>query len=159
MASELSPSAQRVQAALLAHGLQSQVIELPSSARTAAQAADVLGCEVRQIVKSLLFRTKHTQRPIFIVVSGANRVNEERVGMLIGEPIEKANASFVREHTGFAIGGVAPVGHPQPLETLMDEDLLHDEVLWAAGGTPEALFQLTPAELQKITSGKVVSVT
>ncbi len=93
-----------------------------------------------------------------MVASGANRVNEERLGELAGEPIAKADAAFVRAHTGFAIGGVAPLGHPAPLKTYIDADLLQYAEIWAAAGTPNAVFALAPADLQMMTGGKVVTV-
>jgi prolyl-tRNA editing enzyme YbaK/EbsC (Cys-tRNA(Pro) deacylase) len=124
MASPLSQRAQRVQDALIALGLPCRVIELPTSTRTAQEAAGAVGCSVGQIVKSLVFRGVQTGRPILVLASGANRVNEARLSELAGEPIAKADAAFVRAHTGFAIGGVAPLGHPAPLTTYIDADLL-----------------------------------
>src|SRR5690606_15202312 len=115
MSASLSASAQRVQDALAALGLPHRVVELPASTRTAQEAADALGCTVGQIVKSLVFRATQTDTPILVLASGANRVNEARLGELVGEPVAKADAAFVRAHTGFAIGGVAPLGHPAPL--------------------------------------------
>ncbi len=159
MSSPLSPSAQRVQDALAARGLSCQVIELPASTRTAQEAANAVGCAVGQIVKSLVFRGTQTGRPILALVSGANRVNEARLGDLAGEPVAKADAAFVRAHTGFAIGGVAPLGHPAPLETYIDADLLQYDEIWAAAGTPNAVFALTPTDLQAITGGTVATLT
>jgi prolyl-tRNA editing enzyme YbaK/EbsC (Cys-tRNA(Pro) deacylase) len=158
MSSPLSPSAQRVQDALTARGLSCRVIELPASTRTAQEAADAVGCAVGQIVKSLVFRGTQTGRPILALVSGANRVNEARLGDLAGEPVAKADAAFVRTHTGFAIGGVAPIGHPAPLMTYIDADLLQYDEIWAAAGTPNAVFALTPADLQAITGGAIVTL-
>lgn len=144
----LSPAAERVQASLRAAGLELRVLELPASTRTAAEAAAAVGCGVAQIVKSLVFRTLRSNRAVLVLASGANRVDEARVGACLGEPIEKANADFVREHTGFSIGGVAPVGHPAALRTVVDQDLFGLPQLWAAAGTPHALFALTPADLR-----------
>jgi len=155
----LSPSAQRVQQALVQHGLAGQVIELPASARTAPEAAAAIGCAVGQIVKSLIFRHKHSGRPLLILASGANRVNERAVAGLVGEPIEKADADFVRQHTGFAIGGVPPLALSEPLPTLIDADLLQYAEIWAAAGTPHAVFCLTPADLLQLTAGRVVKIT
>src|SRR5262245_33826823 len=109
--SRLSPSAQRVQDALARHGLTCQVVEMPATTRTAKDAAKAIGCEVSQICKSLLFKTKNTHQPILVIASGPNRVNEDTIAVLVGEPVEKADAEFVQEKTGFAIGGVPPVGH------------------------------------------------
>ena len=159
MSTSLSASAQRVQDALTALGLPCRVVELPASTRTAQEAADAVGCAVGQIVKSLVFRGAHTDTPILALVSGANRVNEARLGELAGEPIAKADAAFVRTHTGFAIGGVAPLGHPTPLKTYVDADLLQYAEIWAAAGTPNAVFALRPTDLEAMTGGAVVAVT
>ena len=115
MTEELSPSAQKVQAALQALGWQLQVVELPGSTRTAVEAAQSVGCQVGQIVKSLVFKGKRSGKPLLVVASGSNRVDERRLETLVGEPLGKADAEFVRERTGFAIGGVPPVGHAEPL--------------------------------------------
>ena len=155
----LHSSAQRVQEALNAYGVACQVVELPDSTRSAQEAADAIGCEVGQIVKSLIFRGKQTGTPILVLASGMNRVNEKRLKALIGEPISKADADFVRQKTGFAIGGVAPVGHAEPLTAYIDEDLLQYAEIWAAAGTPHAVFRLTPEDLLKIARGQVVNVT
>ena len=158
MVSTLSASAKRVQEALHGFGLDCRVKELAESTRTAVDAANAVGCDVGQIVKSLVFRGKTSGNAVFVVASGANLVNEKALAAILGEKIGKADADFVREQTGFAIGGVSPVGHPQPLQTFIDEDLLGYEELWAAAGTPHALFSLTPEQLCLITSGKVVSL-
>jgi len=154
----LSSSAQKVQQALAGFGLDCRVKELGESTRTALDAANAVGCDLGQIVKSLVFRAKASGKAVFVLASGANRVNEKLLAALVGEKIGKADADFVREQTGFAIGGVPPVGHPAPLETYLDEDLLQYDKLWAAAGTPNALFSLTPAQLRLITSGRVVSI-
>jgi prolyl-tRNA editing enzyme YbaK/EbsC (Cys-tRNA(Pro) deacylase) len=158
MSDALSASAQRVQDALAALGLPCQVVELPASTRTAQEAADAVGCAVGQIVKSLVFRGAQTSKPILVLASGANRVNEARLAELAGEPIAKADAAFVRAHTGFAIGGVAPIGHPAPIEAYIDADLLQYAQLWAAAGTPNAVFALAPVDLQTMTGGQVASL-
>ena len=158
MAGELSASAKKVQDVLHSQGLQLEVVELSDSTRTVAEAAQAVGCEVGQIVKSLIFKSKRTQRPILVIASGANRVNEKKIEALIGEALGKADADFVRDQTGFVIGGVPPVGHTRRLETFIDEDLLQYAFLWAAAGTPHAVFRLAPDELVKITGGKVVNI-
>jgi prolyl-tRNA editing enzyme YbaK/EbsC (Cys-tRNA(Pro) deacylase) len=158
MDSPLSASARKVQQALQAMGLDLQVVELPGSTRTAVEAAQAVGCQDGQIVKSLVFKAKRSQRPILVVASGQNRVDERRVEALIGEPLGKADADFVRQHTGFVIGGVPPVGHNQRLETFIDEDLLQYGEIWAAAGTPHAVFRLTPSDLVKITAGQVAAI-
>jgi len=159
MGKNLSLSAQRVQDALQTLGLSLQVVELPNSTRTAVEAAQAIGCQVEQIVKSLIFKSKKSGRPVLVVASGANRVNEKKLAGLIGEPLGKADADFVRQRTGFAIGGVAPVGLTEEIETYVDEDLLQYEEIWAAAGTPHAVFSLTPNDLVKITGGRVVNIT
>lgn len=159
MSKELSSSAQKVQDALKAHGFSSHVVELPDSTRTAREAAQAVGCRVEQIVKSLVFKGQLTNKPILVVASGPNRVNEKRLSELAGEPIEKADADFVRQRTGFVVGGVPPLAHAEQLETFIDEDLLQYEQLWAAAGTPHAVFQLTPSELKAMTGGRVVSIS
>ena len=158
MSEKLSSSAQKVQAALEAHGVACQVIEMKETTRSAKEAADAVGSQVGQIAKSLIFVGKQSNRPILVIASGPNRVNEKAISRLIGEPLKMAKADFVREHTGFAIGGVPPTGHLNPLRTFIDEDLLKFDDIWAAAGTPNAVFNLTPAELQKITNGEVISV-
>ncbi|MFO8035295.1 MAG: YbaK/EbsC family protein [Anaerolineales bacterium] len=154
----MSASAQRVQHALQAAGIKAHIKELPQSTRTAVDTAQAVGCEVRQIAKSLIFKTRHSDQPVLVITSGANRVNEKAVGDLLGEEIEVADADFVRQETGFAIGGVAPVGLVQEMPTYIDEDLLQGDTIWAAAGTPYTLFQVTPEELLQITPGKVISV-
>lgn len=154
----LSKSAQTVQNALMQKGLEFKVIELSESTRTANDAANTIGCEVAQIVKSLLFKTKDTHKPILILASGINRVNEKIIESYVGEKILKADAEFTRDTTGFAIGGVPPVGHKQIIDTFIDEDLLQHEEIWAAAGTPNAVFGLHSSDLLKLTNGKVVSI-
>jgi prolyl-tRNA editing enzyme YbaK/EbsC (Cys-tRNA(Pro) deacylase) len=158
MSEELSPSAKRVQEALEYLGLSLEVIELPDSTRTAVEAAQAIGCQVGQIIKSLVFKAKRSQRPILVLASGQNRVNESYIEALIEEPLGKADADFVRQHTGFAIGGVPPVGHRETLETFIDEDLMQYHELWAAAGTPRAVFRLTPEDLVKMAAGQVVVI-
>jgi len=155
---QLSSSAKRVQEVLKVLGLELQVVELQETTRTSADAARAVGCEVGQIAKSLVFRGQKTQRPILVIASGSNRVNEKRVGELISEPLGKADAEFVRQKTGFVIGGVPPVGHAEKLEVFIDEDLLQYGEIWAAAGTPNAVFRLTPSDLVRITEGQVIGI-
>lgn len=159
MAHILSGSAQRVQDALKALGVACQVVELPDSTRSAAEAAQAIGCRVEQIAKSLVFKGATTDRPILAIVSGANRVNEAKLGELLGETVTKADAGYVRRRTGYVIGGVPPVGHAEAVTTVIDVDLLQYEEIWAAAGTPRAVFRLTPAELERITKGRVLNLT
>lgn len=159
MAEPLSTSAQRVQDAIAGAGLQLEVRELPASTRTAAEAAAAIDCEVAQIAKSLVFRRRKSGEPLLVIASGTNRVNEDAVASVVGERVAMAKAEFVREHTGFAIGGVPPVGHTSPLDILIDEDLRRYNEIWAAAGTPHAVFRLTPRDLEALTGGRVVRVT
>ncbi|MEW6276425.1 MAG: YbaK/EbsC family protein [Bacillota bacterium] len=158
MSGKLSPSAQKVQDVLRSLGSSRQVREFLQTTRSAAEAAQAIGCRVEQIAKSLVFRGKHTKRPVLVIASGANRVNEKKVAEFVAEPLEKADAGFVREKTGFVIGGVPPVGHLEQLTTFIDEDLLQYEEIWAAAGNPNAVFPLAPAELVKMTGGRVVAI-
>ena len=155
---QLSPSAQKVQDALRALGFDLTVIEHAESTRTAQEAAERVGVMLGQIVKSLIFRGKTTGKPILVLTSGANRVDEQRIAEYAGEPIGRAEAEFVRTATGYAIGGVPPIGHNERMETFLDEDFLMYETIWAAAGTPNAIFELNTEDLQKMTSGKVVKV-
>ena len=125
--------------------------EFPAGTRTAADAAAAVGCDVGAICKSLVFRVG--DEPLLVIASGANRVDEERFGAV------KADAAFVREQTGFAIGGVPPYGHPRPLRTILDEDLLGYETVWAAAGTPTAVFPIAPDELVRRTCATVERVS
>jgi Cys-tRNA(Pro) deacylase len=154
----LSPSAQKVQDILTAQGFNYIVIEHAESTRTAQEAAERAGCELGQIIKSLIFKGKTSHKPILVLTSGANRVDEKRISEYAGESISRADADFVRAVTGFAIGGVPPLGHAQKMETYLDEDLLQYETVWGAAGTPNAIFELTPDHLRKMTNGKVVRV-
>lgn len=156
---QLSRSAARVQAVLDGKGVSARVVELPASTRTAPEAAEAVGCDVAQIAKSLVFRGKQTGRPVLVIASGANRVNEKRIGRELGEKIAKADADFVREHTGFAIGGVPPVGHAVEPVTFIDKDLLALGRIYAAAGTPNALFELEAEDLPELTGGNVTAVT
>jgi len=158
MSHNLKKSAQKVQTALDELGLNLKVVEVSDSTRTAQEAADAIGCTVEQIVKSLIFKGKTSQKPILVIASGTNRVNEKTVKEVTGEKLQKADADFVLEHTGFAIGGIPPIGLKKPITTYIDQDLMEYEEIWAAGGTPHAVFKLTPQILAKITKGKVICI-
>ena len=154
----LKPSAEKVQQAVLALGFNFTIVEFTDTTRTSADAAAAIGCALGQIAKTLVFKTAESQKPVLIIASGANRVNEKTIARELGEKIKKADAEFVRESTGFAIGGVPPVGHPAPITTLIDEDLFQYKEVWSAAGTPNAVFPLTPHELERMTSGRVIPV-
>jgi prolyl-tRNA editing enzyme YbaK/EbsC (Cys-tRNA(Pro) deacylase) len=139
-------------------GYDCNVLEFSESTRTAQEAAERVGVTLGQIVKSLIFKGGTTGKPILVLTSGANRVDEALVSTYAGEPIGRADADFAREVTGFAIGGIPPVGHARKIETYLDEDLLQYGAIWAAAGTPKAVFELTPAALKEMTSGMVARV-
>ncbi len=154
----LSPSAQRIQDLLNRFGYDCTVIEHAESTRTAQAAADRAGCELGQIVKSMIFKGNESGKPILVLTSGANRVDEKRIHDYVGESISRPDADFVRAATGFAIGGVPPVGHARAIETYIDEDFLKYQTVWAAGGTPNAIFEVNTTDLKIMTNGRVVKV-
>ncbi len=153
-----NPSAQKIQKILSGLGPDFEVIEFAESTRTAQEAADRVGCQLGQIVKSLVFRGITSGKCILVLTSGENRVDEKRISEYIGEPLGRSDPDFVRKMTGYAIGGVPPIGHIQPLETFIDEDLLSYPRVWAAAGTPNAVFELSSSDLVKITQGKIKGV-
>lgn len=160
---DLPASARKVRQALAALGHDCRIVMFDASTRTAADAAAAIGCSIGQIAKSLVFRTVHSDRPVLVIASGTNRVDEAAVaralsGPLGGEAIGRADADFVRSKTGFAIGGVPPVGHAEPLAVVIDSDLLGYGEIWAAAGTPKAVFSLTPRQLVDMTGGTVAPV-
>ena len=158
MAPSLSKSAQRVQHILNEHGFSFEVTELPSSTRTAQDAANAIGCTVPQIAKSIIFQGAESGDPILAITSGSNRVDTQKLASLTDEDIQNADADFVRDRTGFAIGGVSPVGHTEPILTFIDEDLLEFEEIWAAAGTPNAVFKLKPDVLPELTGGTLANI-
>jgi len=153
-----SLGARRFRDALAERGFEVEIRELDDSTRTAAEAASAVGCEIAQIAKSLVFRTVDTGLPVLVVASGPNRVDEATVAASVGAPVEKADAEFVRKTTGFAIGGVPPAGHAMPMLTIIDADLARQPVVWAAAGTPNAVFRLSGEELVAMTGGQVLAV-
>lgn len=156
---DLRASEIRVAEALAHHGLPGTVIVLDQLATTAAMAAEALDIAVGRIVKSLVFKGAESGRPYLVLLSGANRVHEKRLGRQLGEALERADADLVREATGFAIGGVSPFGHPAPLTTVMDEDLLLHETVWAAAGQARSVFEIAPADLERTTGARRLKVT
>ena len=154
----LSSSAQKVQDAIKYLGYDYEVIEFEDSTRTALEAAERVGCEVGQIVKSLVFQGKNSGEPILILTSGANRVDVKRIKAHAEEKIGRADPAFVRERSGYAIGGIPPLGHLNPIKTYIDEDLLQYDKIWAAAGTPNAVFELDANQLEKLTGGQVIAV-
>jgi prolyl-tRNA editing enzyme YbaK/EbsC (Cys-tRNA(Pro) deacylase) len=154
MKSATAPSALKVQAAL---GDSFQVVEFEASTRTSEDAAAAIGCSVAEIAKSLVFKTA-AGRPVLVIASGTNRVDEKKVRALLGAKIERADADFVREATGYVIGGVPPLAHATEPVVLIDRDLEAFEAIWAAAGTPNAVFRLTLADLVRLTGGQVADV-
>ena len=155
----LSESAKRVQDFLHDKGFSFEVQELPDSTRTAQEAADSIGCAVSQIAKSLVFKNKETDRPILVIASGSNRVDVLKIQQSTGLKLGRADGNYVKKRVGYAIGGVPPVGHIEPLETILDPDLKKYKVIWAAAGTPFAVFQLKPVDLEALTNGKWVDLS
>src|SRR3954464_933422 len=156
--SELPASARNVQDAGRALGLDMTVVEMAQPTRTAAEAAATCGVTVGQIVKSLVFLGSTSGKPYLLLVSGANRVNEKGVTAHLGEKLKRPDADAVRALTGYAIGGIPPFGHATPLATYMDHDLLAYDVIWAAGGTPKAVFRTEPAALRDAAGAVVIEV-
>ncbi len=158
MSSKTNSSTQRVKDAIKSHGIPVTVQELPDSTRTAIGAAAAAKCQVSQIVKSLVFQTVISQKPILILTSGANKVDEKLVGDQIGEEIQFAPPDFVREETGFAIGGVSPYGLIKEIPIYIDQDLLDHSIIWAAAGSHHAVFSIQPQTLIRTTGCQIISI-
>lgn len=154
----LSDTARRVQDAIRAKGFDNEVLELLEPVKTAQAAADAVGCTAEQIVKSLVFRGTTSGRAVMVVASGRHRVDTAKLEALLGEPVAMGDPKYVREVTGYAIGGIPPVGHATALELIVDAHLLTLPSLWAAAGHPNSLFPLTPAQLVAMTGGRVADV-
>ena len=152
----MKPSVQRVRDALAAADLHPEIVEYAETTKTAQAAAEALGTTVERIVKSLVFLADG--EPLVVLASGVNRVDTAKLGRELGKRIDRADAAQVRAATGFAIGGVAPVGYPAPVETLIDRDLLQYDVVWAAAGTPNHVFPIAPADLVRVSGGRVLDV-
>jgi len=157
-ANALPETANRVQLALHKAGLTISVRQVKASTRTAEEAAAVIGCDVGQIVKSMVFRGCESGRAYLILASGKNRVNENKCFLLLGERIEQATPVFVREKTGFAIGGVPPLGHSSQIPTWMDQALLRFQTLWASAGSPHVVFSITPKDLAQVTFASLIEL-
>ena len=150
----MKPAAERVQQVLKELGLDSQIIEFSNSTKTSAEAAAAIGTSVSQICKSILFAAG--DEPVMVIASGSNRIDQTKIQVYVEKELGKANAAFVREHTGFAIGGVPPVGHASQFPIFIDQDLLQYAEVWAAGGTPNSVFPLSPTDLVRVTGGRVI---
>jgi prolyl-tRNA editing enzyme YbaK/EbsC (Cys-tRNA(Pro) deacylase) len=151
-------SVDRVRQKLTELGLQTEIRFFDASTRTAADAAAAIGCTLAQIAKSLVFRAKTTDQVVLVIASGSNRVNIGKIAAALGDEIGKADADFVRSRTGFAIGGVGPIGHSNACRIFIDRDLADYSEIWAAAGSPNAVFRLTPDELQRVTGGRVLDL-
>ena len=152
-------STDRVRAAAEAAGLPLEIREMPQSTRTAEEAAAACGTSVAQIVKSLIFRKATSGAPLLLLVSGKNRVDEKAIRAALGDTLKRVDANEVRDLTGFAIGGVAPLGSLTPLPTFMDADLMAFDVVWAAAGAPSAVFAAEPAALAAATGAEIIRVS
>lgn len=139
-------------------GIKAEIKEFPESTRTAQEAADAIGCEIGQIVKSIIFKGAHSEKGILVLTSGKNRVSEGLIRDIIGENLSKASANFVKEQSGYSIGAVPPFGHRNPLHVFIDEDLGEYEILWAAAGSPHAVFPIRFNDLIKVSQGTVTKV-
>ncbi len=158
-ADDLKAASARVREAAASAGLVIEIRTHAQSTRTAEAAAAACGCAIGQIVKSLVFQGKTTGGPILLLVSGANRVNEKGIAASIGEALRRPDAAYVREVTGYAIGGIPPIGHATPLKTFVDRDLMPYASVWAAAGTPDSVFQVAPAALVAATAATIIEVT
>ena len=158
MTETLPDASRRVAEAAKAFGLTIDIVQHEAPTRTAEEAAAACGCDVAQIVKSLVFRGKASGKPYLLLVSGKNRVNEKGVAAHLGEKLERPDAAYVREITGYAIGGIPPLGHASPLDTFVDADLMGYETVWAAAGTPNTVFEVAPRALAEAVGGKVIGV-
>lgn len=156
---ELPKSAQRFRAAAEAAGLKFEIREMPDSTRSAEEAAAACDCALGQIVKSLVFAGKESGSPYLLLVSGSNRVDQNAVATIIGEKLDRPNADFVREVTGYSIGGIPPLGFALPVKTWMDEDLLQYDEIFAAAGTPYCIFSASPNDLAKSAGADIIKVT
>jgi prolyl-tRNA editing enzyme YbaK/EbsC (Cys-tRNA(Pro) deacylase) len=154
----MNDSVQTVQKILQDIGHFHEIVTLPDDAHTAQAAAEAIGCSVAQIAKSIIFRLEPSSEALLVVASGINRVNEEKVEHTVGKKLVKANANFVKKHTGFSIGGVSPIGHSNPIKIMIDKDLLQYETIWAAAGHPKTVFPMTPEELVQMTNGTVAEI-
>ncbi|NLJ77880.1 MAG: YbaK/EbsC family protein [Tissierellia bacterium] len=155
---KLSKNAQEVQDLLVSKGYENEVVELPGSCHTAKEAAKALGCKVEQIAKSIVFRLKESDNALMVIASGPNRINERHVGNIIGEKLLKADAEFVKDRTGYSIGGVSPVVQKSGIKILIDEDLLQYSEIWGAAGHPKAVFKMDFDELLELTDGEVMDI-
>lgn len=154
----MHPNARKFQDYLTRQGFSATVFELSASTRTAAEAAEAVGCTVGRIAKSLVFKSKQDSSPVLVIGSGSNRVDLKKIKQMTGLVLKKADAEFVKTCTGFTIGGVPPAGHRQKIRTYLDQDLRSYKSFWAAAGTSHALFELTPDNLESMTEGSWLEI-
>ncbi len=155
----MSKSLKRVIRALDAAGIDATPVEMTGGARTAQDAADAVGCELDQIAKSIIFRGETTDEAVLFITAGGNQVCADAASKVAGEPLGKADAALIRSQTGFAIGGVSPVGHLSPIRAFFDPKLLEFDTVWAAAGTPRHVFPINPADLQRISDAQTIDFT
>lgn len=153
-----SKKTQKIKEILRQAGVEIVIKEFPDSTHTARDAANVIGCELGQIAKSLIFKGQKSGRPVLVIASGQNRVDEKKIKNFLNEEIGKADADFVLEKTGFAIGGIPPFGHSSPITTIIDKDLLQYDEIWAAAGTANSVFKIKPQDLTKITGAEILDL-
>ncbi|MDA0120027.1 YbaK/EbsC family protein [Vibrio sp. T11.5] len=158
MSKELKSSSMKVQEFLSQNGQDFVVQEMPNSTRTASDSAESIGCTVSQIAKSLIFKHGETGEPVLVVASGSNMVCADKVKHATGITLTKADASFVRDKVGYAIGGVPPVAHNSSVHTILDQDLNQYSEIWAAAGTPNSVFKLNPQNLGQLTQGQWIDL-
>jgi prolyl-tRNA editing enzyme YbaK/EbsC (Cys-tRNA(Pro) deacylase) len=159
MAKGLKQSTQRFHDYLEDCKFDTQVVELKRLTRTSKETAELIGCEVGQIAKTLIYKGKKSQKPLCVILSGKNHIDEAKVAQYFGEEIEKPDAHFIIEHTKFAIGGIPPMGYPLDNKPLIDKDLVGYANIWAPAGTPYAVFRINPEDLQKIIGARVVDIS
>lgn len=152
------PAALRVAQLLLGAGIDTRVVEFEQPTRTSAEAAEAIGCSIAEIAKSIVFRGRESGQAVVVVTSGVNRVSETKVAASVDEALTRADADFVRASTGYAIGGVAPIGHALAVKLLLDEDLRRFDVVWAAAGTPFSVFPVSPDQLRRLTGAEWTDV-
>jgi prolyl-tRNA editing enzyme YbaK/EbsC (Cys-tRNA(Pro) deacylase) len=155
----MSNSLKRVRAALEVAGLTAHILEMATETRTAEQAADAAGCSIDQIAKSIIFRGEVTGHVVLFLTAGGNRVDPEKAGAVAGQALGKADAELIRAETGFAIGGVAPLGHLSPITCFFDPRLLDFGEVWCAAGTPRHIFAIDPQVLLSVTGGQLADFT
>ena len=155
----MSKSLKRVTKALADAGIDAQIVETTDQTRTAEQAAAQAGCVVDQIAKSIIFKGEDSNLAVLFITAGGNQVDAAKASTVAGEVLGKADAELIRAQTGFAIGGVSPVGHLNPIRTFIDPRLTEFDVIWAAAGTPRHIFSLAPSDLIALTNGQLADFT